>query len=69
LIPSHRVAVEYQGQQHFEPIEFFGGEDAFRQTVERDERKKRLCDENGIRLIYVSAGYNLETVIDEILAN
>lgn len=54
FIPARRVAIEYQGKQHFEPIDFFGGEEGFRMTLERDERKKRLCEENDIRVVYFS---------------
>jgi len=50
--PARNVAVEYQGAQHESPIEFFGGEEAFKRQQERDRRKRRLCKEHGCRLIY-----------------
>lgn len=53
-IDGQEVGIEYQGIQHFEPVDYFGGEDAFKQTVKRDERKRRLCDENDVVLIYVN---------------
>jgi hypothetical protein len=34
-VPEAGVAVEYMGQQHFEPLEFFGGQVAFELLVER----------------------------------
>ena len=43
-----KVGIEYQGQQHYEPAGYFGGEESFKQTQERDKRKKQLCDENGV---------------------
>ena len=46
------MAVEHQGVQHFEPVEMFGGVDGLIKTQERDERKARLCAENGVKLIY-----------------
>lgn len=52
-IPSAGIAVEYMGRQHFEPLEFFGGTDAFRQLVERDRKKAELCRSNGVELIRV----------------
>lgn len=52
FIKELSLGIEYQGKQHFEPIEFFGGEDGFRQLIERDKRKKTLCEENSITLIY-----------------
>ena len=50
-IPSIRTAIEYQGVQHYRPIEFFGGEEALLQRQELDRQKKRLCEENDVRLI------------------
>lgn len=51
-IPEYNLAIEYQGIQHSRPVEFFGGESTFIQNQERDERKRRLCDDNGCYLIY-----------------
>ncbi len=51
FVPSKKLAFEYQGKQHFEPIEFFGGEDAFKYTQERDWRKKLKCSSSGTALI------------------
>ena len=50
-IPSIRTAVEYQGIQHYLPVEFFGGEEALSQRQELDERKRQLCAGNRVRLI------------------
>jgi len=52
FVPDLRLAVEYQGHQHYEPVAFFGGEDGFRQTQERDRIKLKLCSENGIDLVF-----------------
>ncbi len=53
-VEGKRVGVEYQGLQHFQPVDYFGGEGTFIATVERDERKKRICQENNVTLIYVN---------------
>lgn len=50
-IPSIRTAIEYQGVQHFLPVDFFGGEEALSQRQELDQQKRRLCDENQVRLV------------------
>ena len=50
-IPSAHTAIEYQGRQHYEPVEFFGGEEGNRLSRARDARKKRRCRANGIRVI------------------
>ena len=50
-IPSLRTAIEYQGVQHYRPVEFFGGEEAHLQRLELDLVKRQLCEENQVRLI------------------
>jgi hypothetical protein len=52
-IPHLQFAIEYQGKQHYEPIEFFGGEDAFRQIQVRDRIKAKLCKDNNIKLLCI----------------
>jgi len=51
---NKKVGIEYQGLQHFEPVDYFGGEETFKATVERDKRKKQLCDNHDVTLIYVN---------------
>ncbi|MGH8427621.1 MAG: hypothetical protein ACRES7_06535 [Gammaproteobacteria bacterium] len=53
FLPDLRLALEYQGAQHYEPIEMFGGAEALQRTMERDALKKRLCDENQVDLVYI----------------
>lgn len=65
-IPEMNVAIEYQGQQHDNPVEFFGGEEAFKKNIKRDLLKKKKCIENNCSLIEVRPGYNLDEVIKEI---
>ena len=64
FVPSRKLAFEYQGKQHFEPVDFFGGEKAFKATQLRDARKKRLCKKYRVNLIYVRPGYNLDDVLE-----
>lgn len=66
FIPSLSVGIEYQGDQHDQPVDFFGGQEAFIQNQIRDQRKMRLCKRHGVHLIYVRTGYALRNVIAEI---
>jgi hypothetical protein len=49
-----KVGIEYQGLQHFKPIDFFGGEESFKELQKRDKEKKKQCEENGVHLIYIN---------------
>lgn len=51
-IPSLKLGIEYQGKQHYEAVEFFGGKEGFEKNVKRDKKKAKKCKENNIKLIY-----------------
>ncbi|MBR0410367.1 MAG: hypothetical protein IJI25_05090 [Eubacterium sp.] len=51
FIPSIKTAIEYQGIQHYYPVDFFGGEEALLQRQELDRVKKQLCLDHDVRLI------------------
>lgn len=66
FIPKLNIAIEYQGEQHFAPVGYFGGEETFKKNIERDNRKRELCRINNCNLIYVEKGYNLNDIINQI---
>lgn len=49
-VPQLKLAIEYQGAQHYEPIEFFGGEEALRKRQELDRRKRTLSARHRVNL-------------------
>ena len=53
FIPQRNLALEHQGEQHYQAVSVFGGPDALARTIERDALKKRLCEENSVELVYV----------------
>jgi len=65
-LPQLAIAIEYQGEQHNQPIAYFGGDQSFLQIQRRDRRKQRLCKKSRIRLIYVHPGYKPEDIIEII---
>ena len=58
-LPEYNVAIECQGRQHFEPVNF-GGRDIseskneYEKIIERDIKKRKICEDLGIRLLYFS---------------
>lgn len=56
-IPTKKIGIEYQGIQHYQAIELFGGEEGLKQRRKRDQKKAILCRENGVRLIQIP--YNM----------
>ena len=51
-IESKSIGIEYQGVQHFHPVDYFGGENGYLETVQRDKKKMQKCNENGVQLLY-----------------
>lgn len=66
FIPALSVAIEFQGKQHDEPIEYFGGREQFEMTCRRDELKRKKCKKMKVQLIYIRDGYVLEQVLQQI---
>ena len=64
--PEYKIACEYQGDQHFKAISYFGGEDSFKSNQERDKRKRRISKINDVILIEVMPNYNLENLVEQI---
>ena len=54
FIEDLNIAIEYQGRQHFEPVDCFGGINGYKDTIKWDEEKHYLCKKHGIKILYVS---------------
>ena len=50
-IPALKIGIEYQGIQHYEALDIFGGKEGFDMRVKLDKKKKKLCKENGVKLL------------------
>ena len=48
-----KYLIEYQGKQHYEPIDWFGGTKAFLNQQIRDNIKREYCKINNINLIEI----------------
>lgn len=53
FLPDHNTIIEYNGQQHYKPIGFFGGKERYVQQVERDNSLRQYCKEHKIKLIEI----------------
>lgn len=49
-----KIAIEFDGAQHFEANSFFGGEEAFEKRKKYDKIKNEYCKNNNIELIRIS---------------
>lgn len=53
-LPKYNIAIECQGEQHFRPIDYFGGKEEYDIICNRDKIKYNLCKEHGLNIIYFS---------------
>jgi len=65
-LPSHNMCIEYDGKQHFEPIDYFGGDKAFKSSKKRDGMKNTYCENNNIKLLRIP--YTQDSNIINILS-
>lgn len=54
---EYNFAVEYDGEQHYVPIDYFGGEENFKVVIERDNLKNKKCIDNNCKLFRVKYNY------------
>lgn len=66
-LPIKNILIEMQGQQHEQPVEYFGGEERFKIQQEHDKRKREYAKEHGIELLEIN--YNDRNKVDDILYN
>lgn len=68
-LPSYNLLVEYQGKQHYESIEYFGGDEQFEIQVEHDSRKRNYARLHNIDLLEIPywEEKNLENILNDKL--
>ena len=62
-----KLLIEFDGEQHFESVEIFGGEDALKDTQFRDKIKNDFAKEKDIPLLRIP--YTEQDNIESILTN
>ena len=76
FLPDFNLIIECQGEQHFKAVDFFGGEEVYKDTVERDKNKKSLCEAHNLKVVYVAGlgkdypyPYEVVTDIENFIKN
>jgi len=52
-LPEHNICIEFDGIQHFQPMNIWGGKEEFKNIQKRDQIKNEYCENNNIRLIRI----------------
>jgi len=66
FIPKFNMCVEFDGIQHFKPVEIFGGVSEFENLKIRDNIKNEYCRDNGIILYRIKYTDNVVDKLDSI---
>ena len=69
ILNNKKIMLEYDGLEHFQPVDFFGGEEKFKTRKENDEIKDNYCKSKNIELIRIPYWDfdNIEKILEEKL--
>lgn len=65
FLPETNTLIEYDGRQHFESVDIWGGEDALLKRKINDEIKNNYCIKNRIPLLRISYLEDVNTKLNE----
>ena len=66
-INNSLIIIEYNGIQHYKPVELFGGEKNLKLTKERDKIKRDYCSNKNIPIHYIDYKQNIKKEVDKII--
>ena len=66
-LPEIDLLIEYQGKQHFEPSEYFGGQKEFEYRTMLDEIKRKWCQDNSVELLYIDYTEEVDNILHQRL--
>ena len=64
---KHNTCIEYDGEQHFRSIKWFGGEKTFLLRQKMDKIKESYCGENNIYLLRIKYDENVIDTLSKII--
>ena len=59
FLPEKNICIEYDGKQHFESVDIWGGEENLEKVKKRDIKKNEYCAKNNIKLIRIKYDQNI----------
>ena len=69
-IPDKNIVIECDGEQHYRPVSFFGGDEKFATQIENDKIKDEYCLKNKIELIripYTKTESEIKEMVESLL--
>lgn len=63
-LPNIKACIEFDGEQHFKEVEFFGGKKGLEKRMKNDSIKDEFCFDNGIKLIRIKFNENVNAILE-----
>jgi hypothetical protein len=68
-LPDYNICIEFNGEQHYKPVKYWGGENGFKQQVIRDKIKMEYCKNNNIPLLIIKYDENIIDSLNNYLSS
>ena len=68
-LPNYNMCIEYDGEQHFRPIKYWGGLEGFKKLIIKDELKNLYCQENDLSLLRILYKDNIIETLEKNIKN
>jgi hypothetical protein len=68
-LPNMNMCVEFNGEQHYKPINAWGGIEKFKTIKLRDKIKINFCCENKIKLLIIKYDTNIVKILTNFISN
>lgn len=65
-LPDFNVCIEFDGVQHFMPVDMYGGDKEFEKLKIRDEIKNKWCEVNSVELIRFNYLQQKEDIYEQL---
>ena len=62
-LSDYNICIEFNGIQHYKPIEAFGGDKAFKEQQKNDKIKRKYCEKNNILLLIIKYNENVNNIL------
>lgn len=63
---EYNICIEYNGKQHFEVVDYWGGKEGLEYRQKNDEIKNSYCKDNNINLYNIKYNDSIETCLVQI---
>lgn len=66
-LPERNIVIEYDGAQHYRPIELFGGGEGYEKRIYHDKIKDEYCKENNLTILRIPYTKDVKKELNKFL--